>query len=61
MCGDGKIFIAGDDGLVVVLKDSPELEVLATNDLQSPILATPAIADDRLYLRTRAGLYCIAE
>jgi outer membrane protein assembly factor BamB len=59
--GDGKIYIAGDDGRVVVLQDDASLTVLATNDLGSPILATPAIADGRLYIRTREALYCLGE
>ena len=61
VAGDGKIYIAGDDGLVVVLKDQKELEVLATNDLGTAILANPAIADGRLFIRTRTGLVCVGE
>ena len=59
--GDGKIYIAGEDGTVVVLKDDPSLEALATNDMGAPILATPAIADGRLFIRTRKGLFCISD
>lgn len=61
VAGDGKIYIAGDNGTVTVLKDSPELDVLATNDLKAPILATPAIADGRLFIRTRSELYCLGQ
>ena len=34
------------------------LKVLAVNDLNDLSYATPAIADGRLYVRTRATLYC---
>jgi outer membrane protein assembly factor BamB len=44
---------------VVVLKDGPELEVLSKNDLGGSLVATPAIADGRLYFRTREALICI--
>lgn len=57
--GDGKIYMAGENGFVVVLKDGPELEVLAKNDLGASIVATPAIADGRLYFRTRESLVCV--
>lgn len=57
--GDGKIYVAGDNGVIVVLKDAPELEILARNDMGAPILATPAIAHGRLYVRTRSGLVCV--
>ena len=59
--GDDKIYIAGDNGVVVVLKNSPELEILETNDMGSSILGTPAISNGRLYVRTRDGLFCLAE
>lgn len=54
--GDGKIYIAGENGNIVVLKDSPELEVLAVNDMGDSILGTPAIADGALFVRTRKSL-----
>lgn len=59
--GDGKIYIAGDNGVIVVLKNGPELEILATNDMGAPILGTPAISNGRLFVRTRDALYCVAE
>lgn len=56
--GDGKIYVAGENGTVVVLKDAPELEVLAKNTVDGSIVATPAIADGRIYVRTREALFC---
>jgi len=57
----GKIYIAGRNGFVMVLEDSSELKVLAKNDMEGEIVATPAIADHRLYIRTRDTLYCIGD
>jgi len=58
--GDGKIYMAGKNGFVVVVEDGPELKILARNDMGGEeIYATPAIADGRLYIRTRTHLYCI--
>ncbi len=61
VAGDGKVYITGDNGFVVVLDQSNELKVLARNDLGNTTLATPAIADGRLYFRTREKLLCISE
>jgi len=58
--GDGKIYVAGENGKVVVLRDAPKLEILAVNDLGSPVLGTPAIADGILFFRTRAGLLAVS-
>lgn len=59
VAGDGKIYIAGENGRVVVLKNAPEFEVLSVNDLGDSILGTPAIADGALFFRTRGKLICI--
>jgi outer membrane protein assembly factor BamB len=59
--GDGKIYVAAKNGKVVVLESGPVLKVLAKNDMGEEIIGTPAIADGRLYIRTRNKLYCIAE
>jgi outer membrane protein assembly factor BamB len=58
--GDGKIYLAGENGTVVVLRNSAKYEEIARNDLGESILATPAIADGRLIIRTRTKLLCIA-
>ncbi|HIK96427.1 MAG TPA: serine/threonine protein kinase, partial [Planctomycetes bacterium] len=55
--GDGKIYIASENGRVVVLKDGPELNVLAVNDMGDSILGTPAIADGGLFIRTRSAIF----
>ena len=61
VAGDGKIYVAGENGFVVVLKQSPKLEILARNDMGEPCVATPAVADGRLYVRTLSKLYCLSE
>ena len=57
----GKIYVTGENGFLVVLKQGSELEVLAKNDLGESCVATPAIANDRIYVRTLQKLYCFAE
>lgn len=61
VAGDGKIYVTGENGFVVVISQGPKLNVLAKNDMGEPCLATPAIADGRLFIRTREKLYCISE
>jgi outer membrane protein assembly factor BamB len=43
---------------MTVLKAGGEWEVVASNDLEDECYATPAIADNFLYVRTRGALYC---
>jgi outer membrane protein assembly factor BamB len=61
VAGDGKVYIAGENGFVVVLADGPELNVLARNDMGESCVATPAIAEGALFIRTREKLYCVGE
>ena len=57
----GKVYMLSQQGKAVVLKAAPQWEILAINDLEEECYATPAIADNRLYLRTRSALYCFEE
>ena len=61
VAGDGRIFVASEEGKVVVLRAAPEWEIVAINDLGEDTFATPAMVDGRLYVRTRAALYCFAK
>jgi outer membrane protein assembly factor BamB len=61
VAGDGKIYLTGENGFVVVLAAGPELKVLAKNDIGGTCIATPAIASGRLFFRTRDKLLCIEE
>jgi PQQ-like domain len=45
---------------VIVLDGGEELKVLARNKLDGPILATPAIVDGKIYVRTEDHLYAFA-
>jgi hypothetical protein len=61
IAADGRIFVVSEDGKVVVLRAAPEWEILAVNNLDEDAFATPAILDGRIYVRTRAALYCFAK
>jgi outer membrane protein assembly factor BamB len=58
VAGDGKVYFASHKGVVSVLRAGGEQELIAANNLEEDIFATPAIADGRLYVRTVAALYC---
>jgi outer membrane protein assembly factor BamB len=61
VAADGKIFIASQAGVMTVLKAGGGQEILAVNELDDECLATPAIADGRIYVRTRSALYCFGK
>jgi len=59
--GDGKIYITNEDGLTSVIKTGAEFEVLAENDLGEYTLASPAVSDGHIFLRTTGFLYSIGK
>lgn len=61
IAGDGKIYVMGENGFLVVLQQGPELEVLAKNDMGGSCIATPAIADGRIFVRTLNQLHCFSK
>jgi len=60
---NGRIYCLNEDGLVFVVRAGENFELLHTNKLADDdmCMATPAIAKDRLFIRTAARLYCIKD
>ena len=56
---EGNIYFPSKEGTTVVVAASPEFEMIAENQLDAGINASPAIADDLLYVRTFTHLYCL--
>jgi outer membrane protein assembly factor BamB len=57
VAGDGKIYAASQQGVVVVMKAGDTFKILSRNDLQEPVLATPALVEGTVYVRTAKHLY----
>jgi len=57
----GRVYAPGRKGNTIVFRHGPELEILAVNQLDDGFDASPAVAEDALYLRGQRFLYCIAE
>ena len=58
---DHKVYLIGQGGQVSVLKAMGEWEVIGVNELDDEVFATPAIADGRIYIRTRSALYAFGK
>ncbi len=61
VAADDKVFLVGQGGQVSVLKAAGEWEVLKVNELDDEVFATPAIADGRIYIRTRSAMYAFGS
>ena len=58
---NGRVFCLNEDGVTFVVRAGDEFELLGTNKLDSDnmCLATPALAGDRLLIRSATRIYCI--
>jgi outer membrane protein assembly factor BamB len=61
VAADQKVYIASEEGVVTVLEAGDKFNVLATNKLDGAILATPALADRSIYVRTESHLYAFGK
>lgn len=59
---NGKLYLATEDGEVVVIKMGEKFEVIATNALEDQVfIASPVIAAGDLFLRGQNHLFCIGQ
>lgn len=56
---DGKIYVINEKGSVFVYPAAKEFKLLARNELNETVFATPAVADGRMYIRGAKHLFCI--
>ena len=61
VAADGKVYMVSEAGHVTVLKAAGEWEILKVNNLDDECFATPAILDNKIYIRTRGALYCFGN
>jgi outer membrane protein assembly factor BamB len=58
---DGKVYAISEDGVVYVFEAALTFKLLGKNPLGEPVSATPAVADNRLFIRTKTHLLCIGK
>lgn len=58
--GDGKCYLASQQGVVSVVSAERDWRVLSSHDFGEAIYATPVIVDGQILVRTDAALYCFA-
>ena len=61
VASEGKIYLASEDGDVFVVKAGPKYELLAKNPVGEVMMATPAISDGMVIVRTISHLYAFGN
>ena len=56
-----KIIVTNEEGLTTILKTGDTFKILYENDLAEETLASPAVLDGYILIRTATNLYCIGK
>jgi outer membrane protein assembly factor BamB len=59
VAGDGKVYFASETGETIVLKAGRSPEVIARNDVGARLMASPAISNGQIFLRSDDQLFAI--
>jgi outer membrane protein assembly factor BamB len=61
VAADGKVYFASETGETIVVKAGRTPEILARNDLGVRLVASPAISNGRIFLRSDARLFAVGK
>ena len=61
VAGDGKVYLLSETGETVVLRAGRTLQIVSRNDLGERSLASPAISNGQVFIRTDQHLVCIGN
>ena len=61
LLADGKIYLTSEDGVTTVIRQGPEFEILASNDLEGYTLSSPIAVRGQIFIRTDFALWAIGE
>jgi len=58
---DDQLLVVSEDGVATVFRTGGEFVSVAEHDLGETVLATPAVLDNRVYVRTAGHVLCVGE
>jgi outer membrane protein assembly factor BamB len=56
-----RLYAINQGGDAFVVRASPKFEMLATNSLAEPTIASMAVSDGEIFIRTHRALWCVGE
>jgi len=61
MYGTGRIYFFSEKNMTTVIEPGGEFKVLAENQLEERVMATPAVTGDAIILRSKTHLYRLED
>jgi outer membrane protein assembly factor BamB len=61
VAADGRIYLSNEDGEMLVVAAGRQFRLVATNTMGEPLMATPALSDGVMYVRSSSTLFAIGS
>jgi uncharacterized protein (TIGR01244 family) len=61
VAADGKIYLSNEDGEILVIAAGEKFNIIATNSIGELLMATPALSDGVMYVRSAGSLFAIGK
>jgi len=61
VAADGKIYLSNEDGEILVVAAGDKFAHIATNSMGELLMATPALSDGAMYVRSSSSLFAIGR
>jgi outer membrane protein assembly factor BamB len=61
VAADGRIYLSGEDGEILVVAAGREFKHVATNPMGEPLMATPALSEGVMYVRGQTTLFAVGR
>jgi outer membrane protein assembly factor BamB len=61
IAADGKIYLANEDGDMLVVAAGPDFKTIATNTMGEFLMATPALSEGVMYVKSASTLWAIGR
>jgi len=61
VASDGKIYLSNEDGEIIVVTAGEKFNHIATNSMGELLMATPALSDGVMYVRSAASLFAVGR
>jgi outer membrane protein assembly factor BamB len=61
VASDGKIYLSNEDGEILVISAGEKFNHIATNSMGELLMATPALSDGVMYVRSSSSLFAVGK
>ena len=61
VAADGRIYLSSEDGDIIVIAAGREFKLLAVNPMGDLVMATPALSEGVMYVRSASSLFAVGK